>query len=103
MAVSHALDGWLASHDTRLRAGGITAVAARAPAFLGRPSATWISFETGRSTGRAVLWSSGRCELNARATDGRSLCAEERTITTSAELADALGMLTDQLSAVPSH
>ena len=100
MSGSHALDGWLASHELALRGVGISAVTARAPAFLGRPSATWISFETGRSVGRAVLWSSGRCQLDATSTDGTVLCATQRTVATGAELEDALAELTGHLRVV---
>jgi hypothetical protein len=101
MSGSHVLDRWLESHGPELRTAGVSAVAGRAPAFLGRPSATWISFETARAAGRAVLWSSGRCQLDATSTDGSRLCATERIVTTSAELDDALGMFTGHLRLAP--
>jgi hypothetical protein len=97
MSGSHAFEGWLASHEAGLRGEGIVAVVGRAPRIPGNGSPTWISFESGRSVGRAVLWDSGRCELGATASGGAVLVAEERTVTTTADLDDALESLTDRL------
>jgi len=97
MAGSHLVDRWLEAHEQDLWTSGITGVAGRAPSLAGRPAATWVSFQTSGSVGRAVLWGSGRCQLNATSSDGSRLCAEERTVTTTAQLDDALVMLTGHL------
>jgi hypothetical protein len=100
---SHTLERWLESHEAGLRSEGINAVAARAPFRRGDLSATWISFESGRSVGRVVLWSSGRCQLGVTATDGSSLLDVDRTVSTTTELDEALDTLTGRLRLDPRH
>jgi len=96
---SHVLDDWLSAHGQGLGPAGTKAVTGRGPELPGRPSSTWISFETTAAAGRLVLWSSGRCQLEATSRDGLRLCHDERTVTTAGELDDALGVLTAQLDA----
>jgi hypothetical protein len=98
---SHALDRWLVSRAGAFGAAGVTATTGRAPVIAGSPAATWISFETPRSTGRLVLWSTGRCQVDASSKDGTRLCATERKVTGSVELDDALTSLTEQLGGFP--
>jgi len=71
--------------------------------LAGRPSATWISFETPRSAGRVVLWDSGRCQLDASSHDGIRRCATEREVTTPAELDEAITHLIGHLADAPAH
>ena len=101
MTTSHSLERWLASCEAELTAAGVTATGGRGPMMGGSPPPTWISFETARSAGRAVLWSTGRCQLEASSYDGIRLCATERDVATSLELDDALRYLTGRLVGAP--
>jgi len=98
MSGSHSLERWLVSREAELASAGVTATAGRGPMMAGRPSSTWISFETARSAGRLVLWSTGRCQLDASSYDGTKLCATEREVATAGELEDALLQVTGCLS-----
>ena len=97
MKSSHDLDAWFTGHASELATSGVTAVTGRGASMPGRPLATWISFETAHSSGRAVLWSTGRCEMDALSSSGERLCGTEREITSAAELDDALTHLTEHL------
>jgi hypothetical protein len=103
MKSSHDLDVWLAARATELASDGVTAVAGRGASMPGRPLATWISFETSSSSGRAVLWSTGRFEMDALSSSGERLCRTEREVTNAAELDDALTHLTEHLLGAARH
>jgi hypothetical protein len=103
MKSSHLLDVWLASRASGLASTGVAAVTGRGPSMRGQPSATWISFETARSSGRVVLWSTGRCEMDALSSNGDRLCATEREVTSAADLDDALTHVTAHLLGAARH
>ena len=103
MKSSHDLDAWFTGHASELATSGVTAVTGRGASMPGRPLATWISFETARASGRAVLWSTGRCEMDALSSSGERLCRTEREVTNAAELDDALTHLTEHLLGAARH
>lgn len=97
----HDLDRWLARHGSALAAAGIATDVGRGPEVDGRPSATWLSFDTSASHGRVVLWSTGRCQVHVSANDSTSLCKTDETITTTAQLDAAMSTVTGHLGLLP--
>ncbi len=100
MKGNHDLERWLGARHAALRAAGVAAETGRAALIPGSPTATWISFETARARGRATLWSSGRCQLDA--TIGAARSTTEPEIASPAALDAALDGFIDRLTLTTS-
>lgn len=92
------LQRWLVRNETALSESSISASFGRAPTLIDGRGATWISFESPRMLGRALLGSTGRCRLVASSrADGAVALDDEVDALSTAHVDKAMALLVSKL------